>query len=533
MTKVFLLLLIRLGHRGTSNHLRYKRVASKRTIFRARGTYETARSSKFMKKFSKILLIMAAAYCLLLIPFPQNESDPKKASQTPFLWDQDALWKQLEDAFLKAKEMPPGELDSIIQVLTTQTDSILSVFEDKTLQPDDGHYASIQNRFFQVAPLIAAQQNKSDWHIRFYNRVRKKLKTDALHWDMNQPAARTLSYRILYGMRAAVEEILLQSSEAQFVSTMFVADEASATPAATIMGIKVHSGDLLVSRGGAEVSAFISRGNDFPGNFSHVALVYVSEETNEPSLVEAHIEKGVAIATLEAYLKDKKLRFMVMRPRADLEALRANPMLPHEAAFFMYNEAQDRHIPYDFKMDYYDASAMFCSEVGSFAYKQFGVQLWEFTSTISSNGIMDWLHSFGVENFVTQMPSDLEYDPTLSVVAEWRDKETLFQDHLDNAVMDALIERANAGEKLDYNGWLLPIARVLKGYSFLQTTLGKEGIIPEGMSAVTALKNNDFVARFQHLKSLTESKIDGFVEENKYVPPYWQLVRFAEESIVE
>lgn len=486
-----------------------------------------------MKKILKIFLILAGIYCLLLIPIYQNEVEVQKASKRPFIWDQDALWEHLEKSFLTAKAMPSDVLDSLVQHLTLETDSILNANEYKTTALEDDFYPLIESAFFRITPLIAAQQNKSDWYVDYYNRVRKKLKADALHWDLYDPGSRDMTYRILYGMRAAVEEILLQSSDEQFVSTMYVSDEPSAAPSAEIMGIKVHSGDLLVSRGGAEVSAFISRGNDFPGNFSHVALVYIDEETNEPSLVEAHIEKGVAVASIEEYLKDKKLRFMVMRPRADLEALIADPMLPHKAAYYMFNESRERHIPYDFKMDYFDSSAMFCSEVGSYAYKQFGVHLWEVTSTISSDGIMDWLHSFGVEHFVTQMPADLEYDPVLSVIAEWRDRETLFQDHLDNAVMDALIARANAGEKLDYNIWLLPFARVVKGYSFLLTTFGKEGIIPEGMGAVTALKNNDFVDRFQDLKTQTKIKIDAFKNEYDYVPPYWQLVHFAEESMVQ
>ncbi|MGB5402621.1 MAG: YiiX/YebB-like N1pC/P60 family cysteine hydrolase [Robiginitalea sp.] len=484
-----------------------------------------------MKKILKVLLVLAGVYCLLLIPLPQKDGALQKPSQAPFVWDQDALWEQLEASFLSGKAMPAATLDSLVNHMAMETDSLLLAHADKRISPEDGFYPRIETRFFQIAPLIAAQHNRSDWHIRFYNSVRKKLKEDAMYWDMNSDAARNMSYRVLYGMRAAVEEVLLQSTNEQFVSTMYVSDEASATPAAKIMGIPIHSGDMLVSRGGAEVSAFISRGNDFPGNFSHVALVYISEDTNEPYFVEAHIEKGVAIASREAYLKDKKLRFMVMRPRAHLQALKADPMLPHKAALYMYEEAQERHIPYDFKMDYYDPSAMFCSEVGSYAYKQFGVGLWEFTSTISSPGIIDWLHNFGVEHFVTQMPSDLEYDPSLSVVAEWRDKETLFQDHLDNAVMDALIGRANAGEKLTYNRWLLPVARVIKAYSFLLTSLGKEGIIPEGMSPVTALKNNDFVERFQQVKARTELKIAAFENEQSYVPPYWQLVRFAEESL--
>lgn len=470
---------------------------------------------------------------MLLIPMPQNEGKMQKASKVPFVWNQDSLWETLEMNFLRAKAMPPKALDSIVWLMTAEADSVQAVYEGKKLRPEDPYYAKIENKFFELAPLIAAQQNKSDWHIRFYNRVRKKIKLDSRFWDMAGSDARMASYRVLYGMRAAVEEILLQSNDDQFVSTMFVSDEPSVTPSVDILGIQVHSGDLLVSRGGAEVSAFISRGNDFPGNFSHVAMIYVDKETNVPYLVEAHIEKGVAIATLDQYLKDKKLRFMVMRPRADLAQMTANPMLPHEASLYIFDESQARHIPYDFKMDYYDASAMFCSEVGSYAYKQFGINLWAFESTISSNGIMEWLNNFGVEHFVTQMPSDLEYDPMLSVVAEWRDKEVLFQDHLDNAVMDALLERANGGEKLDYNIWMLPVARVIKAYSFFLNTIGKEGIVPEGMGAVTALKNNDFVDRFKQCKASTALKISTFEEKNKYVPPYWQMVRFAQESATE
>ena len=484
-----------------------------------------------MKKFFAFLLLLIGVYFLLLIAMPQNKITPEKASQNPFTWDQDKLWETLERNFLNAKNIPDKTLDSIVLKLSMEADSILLVNEKKTSLPDDGFYEIIEDRFFQIAPLIAAQKNKTDWHIRFYNRVRKKLKSDSRFWDNNKASARNLTYRILYGMRATVEEILLQSSDDQFVSTMFVSDEPSATPSTTILGIKVHSGDLLVSRGGAEVSAFISRGNDLPGNFSHVAIIYIDKQTNEPYLVEAHIEKGVAIATLEEYLKDKKLRFMVMRPRADLVQIKANPMLPHEASSYIYKESQTRHIPYDFKMNFYDSSAMFCSEVGSYAYKKYGIDLWENESTISSNGVFDWLHTFGVENFVTQMPSDLEYDPKLSVVAEWRDKEILFQDHLDNAVMDALLDRANKGEKLDYNMWMLPVARVVKGYSLFLNTIGKEGAIPEGMGAVTALKNNDFVDRFKSCKSATVLKANAFKAENHYLPPYWQLVGMAEESL--
>jgi len=484
-----------------------------------------------MKKTFIYLLVLSGIYLLLIIPFPQNDEEFHIVSKTPFFWNQDSLWNNLEIKFQEAKSMSSQKLDSIVDKLSFEAETQLYNLENTISKPEDSLYHLIETSFFSIAPLIAAQDQKSNWYINYYNRVRKKLKSDSRFWDMNTLNARNTSYRLLYGMRAAVEEILLQSNNDDFESTTFVTNEPSITPSADILGIQVHSGDLLISRGGAEVSAFISRGNDYPGNFSHVAMIHIDKTTNIPYFVEAHIEKGVAITSLEGYLKDKKLRFMVMRPRFDLPQIKANPMLPYETSSFIFNESQTRHIPYDFKMNYYDDSAMFCSEVGSYAYKHFGIHLWEFESTISSEGIVNWLNTFGVENFVTQMPSDLEYDPQLSIVAEWRNKMKLFQDHLDNAVMDALIRSANNGEKLGYNIWMLPIARTIKAYSFLLTTIGKEGIIPEGMDAVRTLKNNTFVNRFQECKLLTESKVATFKKENGYLPPYWQLVRMAENSI--
>jgi len=483
-----------------------------------------------MKKLLKIALGIAGLYGLLMIPLPEKEWEPPKAPGTPFTWNRDSLWSDLEKTFNEGKMMPPEKLDSLVRQMSRELDSILDEHEGMRVSPEDAFYPVVNSKFFQIAPLIAAQQDKSDWHIRFYDRVRKKLKEDAIYWDLKNHEARQLTYRVLYGFRAAVEEILLQSTDAQFETTTYVTNEASDTPETMIFGIKVHSGDLLVSRAGAEASALISRGNDYPGNFSHVALIYIEEGTRKPYLIEAHIEKGVAISSLDEYLKDKKLRFMVMRPRKDLEQLRENPMLPHQAALFMYNESMARHIPYDFKMNYLDPSAMFCSEVGSYAYKNFGIHLWENTSTISSVGIMDWLHDFGVEHFVTEMPSDLEYDQMLSVVAEWRDRETLFKDHLDDAVMDALIARADAGEKLGYNIWMLPVARVVKGYSLLLNAFGKVGKVPQGMSAKKALMNNDFVERFQQLRCFTQSKAKAFEREHGYTPPYWDLVSLAESG---
>lgn len=490
-----------------------------------------------MKKITKriwyLIVALGVLYLLLLIPDPKEKDFKVETGKKPFTWNRDAQWLQMEELFKKARQMDTAKLDSLINVYRTIAENEFSLLQNKNTPAQDSIWIKTENNFFILASLVAVKQNYIPWLTGYYTRLRNLIKQRSQQWDMTETTSRNTVYTLLYGLRAAVEEVLLQTDNLKFPAAMLVKNERSSTPAASIFGIEVHSGDLLVSRGGAEVSALISRGNDYPGNFSHIALIYVDEKTKEPFLIEAHIEKGVAIASVVQYENDKKLRFMVMRPRADLAVMIADSILPQKAAKFMFDEARKRHIPYDFKMNFNDTTEMFCSEVASYAYRKNGLQVWKYSSTISSAGVVNWLHDFGVENFVTQMPSDLEYDPQLAVVAEWRDPETLFKDHVDNAVMDALLEKANEGEAIAYNTWKLPMARVLKAYCMIKNRFGKIGLIPEGMSATQALKNETFVAMHAAVKNKTLLLADEFMKQHGYRPPYWQLIKFANEAVNE
>ncbi|MEQ9309793.1 MAG: YiiX/YebB-like N1pC/P60 family cysteine hydrolase [Balneolaceae bacterium] len=475
------------------------------------------------------ILILVFIYGLLLIPDNSSINIESEGNSTPFVWNQDERWDELEMKFSEAREYSELVNRGTIDVLITELSALLVDLEQTEFESNDVRLDGLLNNFFELAPLIAAQKNQNKEFFQLYNRARRIIKEESVNWNINQPETRITLYKVLYGMRATVEEVLLQSEE-EIDPVSYVKEEDSSTPSTTILGIKVHSGDLLVSRGGAEVSALISRGNDYPGNFSHVALIYIEEGTNIPYIIEAHIERGVDIANLEEYVQDRKLRFMVLRPRAELPQILENPMLPHIAAKEMFEEAQQRHIPYDFKMNFFDQEAMFCSEVGSSAYKKNGVQLWQSESTISSFGVVTLLNTFGVENFVTQMPSDLEYDPQLSVVAEWRNSETLYDDHLYNAVIDVMLESAENGVNIDYNYFLLPIVRTLKAYSRIKNRFGSIGPIPEGMSATQALKSDAFISKHEEIKILTDNKVKEFHQKEGYLPPYWEMVKLARES---
>ena len=477
------------------------------------------------------LLSLVFIYGILLIPDTSSINIESEGNATPFIWNQDDRWDELENQFYEARNEDQFQVDLKSGLQKVKLEQILGELEESKFSPDDPRLEEFLNGFFELAPLVAALPNQQEQiHLlELYNRARRIIKEESVNWDINNTETRVALYKVLYGMRATVEEVLLQSNE-EIDPVLYVKEEESVTPSTTILGVKVHSGDLLVSRGGAEVSALISRGNDFPGNFSHVALIYIEEGTNIPYIIEAHIERGVDIANLEEYIRDRKLRFMVLRPRFDLPEIQENPMLPHIAAKEMFEEAKSRHIPYDFKMNFFDHEAMFCSEVGSSTYKKNGIQLWQSESTISSYGVVTLLNTFGVENFVTQMPSDLEYDPQLSVVAEWRNSEALFDDHLYNAVIDAMLECAENGDEIEYNHFLLPVVRVLKGYSVVKNWFGGIGPVPEGMSATQAIKSDAFIGRHEALKKETREKAEEFERENGYTPPYWELVKLAKES---
>ena len=451
------------------------------------------RKSGMKKIIAAFAGILAATYLLLLIPERAPSlpaTDAGFVKKQAFVWNQDAYWQALEAKYRQLHQSGCRDVQNQTASELIETGRLLLTIAQKKLGPDAPEFADLERRMFEAGPLVSGCNVLIPEYIRLITQMRDVVKKQSVHWDMNADASRITLYRLLYGGRTAIEEIMLQSPQEAYPLMIQGRDEPSQTPAADVRQVKIHSGDILVSRGGAATSALIARGNDYPGNFSHIAFVYVDPETREAKIVESHIEVGVVVSTVEAYLKDKKLRVMLLRPRADLYEIVKDPMLPHKAAEVAYKRAKEEHIPYDFAMDYKDHSKLFCSEVASAAYEQFGIRLWSGISHISSPGLRKWLAAFGVRHFETQEPSDLEYDPQLVVVAEWRDQATLKKDHYDNAVTEVMLEGAEKGEEVSYQWYLLPITRIVKGYSVVMNYFGKTGPVPEGMSVNRSIAFN-------------------------------------------
>jgi hypothetical protein len=488
------------------------------------------KKSGMKKVIIALVCIVAATYLLLLIPerAPSLPSaDVGLAKKQPFAWNQDSYWQALEAKYRELHQSGCRGIQNQTASELIETGRLLLTIAQKNLGPDAPELADLERRTFEIGPLVSGCNIFIPEYIRLITQMRDVVKKQSGHWDMNSDASRITLYRLLYGGRTAIEEIMLQIPQEAYPVMILGQDEPSQTPASDVRGTKIHSGDILVSRGGAPTSALIARGNDYPGNFSHIAFVYIDPATHEAKIIESHIEIGVVVSTVEAYLKDKKLRVMLLRPRSDLPEIVKDPMLPHKAAEFAYKRAKEGHIPYDFEMDYKDHAKLFCSEVASAAYEQFGIHLWSGISHITSPGLRKWLAAFGVRHFETQEPSDLEYDPQLVVVAEWRDQATLKKDHYDNAVTEVMLEGAEKGDEISYQWYLLPLARIVKGYSVVMNLFGKPGPIPEGMSATAALRTQYYDKQHGAIRERLSVKADQFKAANGYAPPYWELVKLA------
>ena len=471
-------------------------------------------------------LALAAA---LLAPEPAP-APPELPAGHPFVWGSDDLWRALERRFRAARTAGCATLAPDIEAGLAAGHALVGSLAGREVAVDAEVLVELEGAVFALGPEIAACPAYLADYAALIGALRAAVKGQSRGWDPESRATRDRLYRLLYGSRAALEEVMLQAPPGGIPALQAGTNEPSAAPRAQFQGVEVRSGDLLVSRGGAPCSAMIARGNDYPGNFSHIALAHV-DEGGAISVIESHLECGVTVSTAAEYLRNTKLRIMVLRLRADHPAAAADPLLPHRAATLALEGARAGSTRYDFAMDWGNHERMFCSEVAAAAYEAHGVTLWNALSRISTPGAAAWLATFGVRNLVTQEPADLEYDPQLVVVAEWRDPEVLFKDHVDNAAIEAMLEAADRGMRLDHSPWMLPLARAAKAYSVALNLAGRVGPVPEGMSAATALR----ARRLDEIHgAVTNDVLDraaAFARERGYRPPYWELVTLARESL--
>jgi hypothetical protein len=117
--------------------------------------------------------------------------------------------------------------------------------------PSDLMFDAVESNLFNLGPLMAACPERIDEYAKLITSVRDAVKLQSRRWDVHDREVRNRLYRLLYGGRTALEEVVLQAAEDAITAVEPGTNEPSQTPSFQRAGVELHSGDLLVSRGGA------------------------------------------------------------------------------------------------------------------------------------------------------------------------------------------------------------------------------------------------------------------------------------------
>lgn len=181
---------------------------------------------------------------------------------------------------------------------------------------------------------------------------------------------------------------------------------------------QIKSGDILLLRTSSFVSATIARLGDEDGQFSHAAMIYVDNE-GEKKVIESTIQSGVIITSYEEWrANNHHARAILFRHH--------NEALAKKAAQKIFDAIQIRWesnnlILYDFKMNDSDPGSLYCSELIQYAFQLAGDnKIPTFRTSFKAFTGHSFLNELTINTEQAFSPGDLEIEPEINLVAEWR-----------------------------------------------------------------------------------------------------------------
>jgi len=218
--------------------------------------------------------------------------------------------------------------------------------------------------------------------------------------------------------------------------------------------LELRSGDLLLARGSSFVSAAIARIGDEDGQFSHLVMMYIADNGGR-YIMESSIKSGVEITPLEKWLSHGSVRLVVFRHQDGQFAERVAQELYD---WVVAAKKAGRRIPYDYRMDTPDHSELYCAELVSFAYERTSggrARLPVYPTSLRTLQGHPFLKNMGIRGPTTFAPSDVELDPQLRLVAEWRDLRYTAETRIKDAILSSVLDwMADRNYQLTYRGLL-------------------------------------------------------------------------------
>ena len=213
-----------------------------------------------------------------------------------------------------------------------------------------------------------------------------------------------------------------------------------------------QSGDIIMLRSASFVSATIARIGDDDGQFSHAAMLYIPNKGDEPLVIEATVQKGTIIHPLEKIFHKTPPRIVLMRhSNAEYAAKSAEAIYN----YILSEEEKRGFIPYDFSLDLDTPEVYFCTELVSRAYdlgSQGNIKLPTFPTSMAAFKGHPFLQQMGIQPKDTFAPSDVEIDPELTLVAEWRNVSQTGKTRQQDAILTSILDwMANRNYELTFH----------------------------------------------------------------------------------
>lgn len=187
---------------------------------------------------------------------------------------------------------------------------------------------------------------------------------------------------------------------------------------------ELKTGDVLVIRGNANVSAMIARLGDEESIFSHSAIVGEDEKEGKKYVVEALIPKGLIVTPLDKWLiETRDARVAVYRYEHSTISKKAGQEIYKHTKGML-----DKGVTagYDFAMDESDRTMFFCSEVAQYAYwlasnKEVLLPKYR-TAACKLRTSTSFFDDMGIKTEGSLFsPADIEVDPRFELVVDYRD----------------------------------------------------------------------------------------------------------------
>lgn len=294
--------------------------------------------------------------------------------------------------------------------------------------------------------------------------------------------------------------------------------------------VELKSGDILLMRGIAVVSALIARVGDEDAMFSHIGVFYIHPETQKKYIIESLIETGFKVTPYEEWMEIVESRVAVYRFPVESVAEDAAQKL-YDYFVDYKSKHNGKTIPYDFEMDLNNYNKMFCSEVARLGYELATDGNYKLPTFITSAKKLEksgYLKQLGIKNSYLFSPNDMEIEPDFELIAEFRRIDRLMALRASDIAMQSIFD------------WMYEQSYKLKvsALSVLKNKFGKliDNIglkdygIPKGMPAKT-IETMALTRMLQ--KDVLIAHLDKFEKEyadqNGEVPSHQDLMKELNE----